>query len=174
MGTYFSAVAGYWGAGIAHFANSEPVAAVAAFEHFLAIERARNCTSMMRPSALAYCAEALLEMGNLDAARERAEEAVSVALSTGYRWDTRPWHALARVSIEVGHAATAKSALDTLHGEIETLGARAYRPFMRELRGNFARRFKAGWNADEELRAAVADFAELGALGHVERLTRKA
>ena len=174
VGTYFSAVAGYWGAGIAHFANSEPIAAVAAFEHFLAIESARNCTSMMRPSALAYCAEALLEMGNLDAARERAEEAVSVALSTGYRWDTRPWHALARVSIEVGHAATAKSALDTMHGEIEALGARAYRPFMRELRGNFARRFKAGWNADEELRAAVADFAELGALGHVERLTRQA
>ena len=125
---------------------------------------------MVKASGLAHYAEALLETEMLDLARERAEEAVSLAVSTGYRWVARPWHALARVAITTGDEPAAKSALNTLNDEIETTGAHAYRPLMHELRAQFARRFDTEWNADAELHAAYTAFAALGASGHIERL----
>ena len=125
---------------------------------------------MVKPMVLASYAEALLKTGAANEARRRAEEAVANAVSTDYRWDARPWYALARISIANGDRVAAKRALTDMQAEIQRTGSLAYRPMMHECRAEYAAAFDDEWQYADEIREAHRLFNELGAEGHVQRV----
>ena len=168
LGTFFSLLVAYGSAGVAFFARGEWNEAIAAFERCLEIER--DTSSMVKPMVLASYAEALLETGAANEARRRAEEAVASAVSTDYRWDARPWYALARISIANGDRVAAKRALTDMQAEIQRTGSLAYRPMMHECRAEYAAAFDDEWQYADEIREAHRLFNELGAEGHVQRV----
>jgi predicted amidophosphoribosyltransferase len=78
---------------------------------------------------------------------------------------------LAQASTALGNRDEALAAFEEAQSLMERTGSVIARPLLHERRAEFAQAFESDWDADAERRLAVDRFRDLGADGHVERIT---
>jgi class 3 adenylate cyclase/tetratricopeptide (TPR) repeat protein len=122
-------------------------------------------------------AEALLQAGDLDAAKEAAERAIAFS-KRSLRANYEAWAhgVLARALLRLEGAparAAAEAALAEAEAVIERVQADVLRPAMLEWRAELAR--AGGDDAAEQrlLNEAREGYRSLGAIGHADRITRQ-
>jgi len=161
--------------GIAHLQREEWDAAVSNLQQELMIAREHRTLLFSEAGSLALLARAYLGRGENPLARATAEHAVTVARERGSRVFECDGHTMvAQVLLRVEGVA-ARSAIDRALGDAERLvaatGASSRAPFIHLHRAELAR-----LNADtesyvRELHTAQRLFADMGAPGHVARVT---
>jgi class 3 adenylate cyclase/tetratricopeptide (TPR) repeat protein len=118
-----------------------------------------------------------LNLGNAEAARATAAEAIESAVTREINMDEiRAQLALARVlSTLEAHAARSEveSAIDRAAGLVQRTGARSLEPFVHEERAKLAAALGNASAAEHELGEARRLFTEMGATGHAARLARE-
>jgi tetratricopeptide (TPR) repeat protein len=112
---------------------------------------------------------ALHELGEVDRARQVGDEAVAQARDALAR-PAELRLRLVRARASRSRPAVANAELDVARRLIEETGARAYAPAILEERAALVPK-RQRWEAI--LREALQQYTELGATGHVERLTRE-
>lgn len=140
----------HWLRGLAHAARSEWQQAIEDEQRSLEIARDRLPGTLLEPLALAQLANAYVGAGQIDRAREAANEAVALAARRGVRFfELIAQLALADVLIAAQVARTsdhpASGAIDQIErtlARIETLieqiGAIGFEPWLHEARGGLA------------------------------------
>ena len=145
-------------------------------EPALALARKHRTFLQMEPEFLATLACVLLESGQREQARARAEEAVRLADKYGTKlFEARAHLTLSRVLLGMSDRSSAKrieSALARAQALIEETGAVAYIPWVHEERAGLARLLGSEEKREHELREAHRLFTEMGATRHAERLTK--
>jgi tetratricopeptide (TPR) repeat protein len=162
----FAYAVAYYELGMYHYTSRDWNPAIDALKHCLDVQT----TALFKPTALAHCAQALLETGDVEKADRYSRAAVDYSLTNGYRWDPEPYFALARVSMARKDCDQAIAALDDFEKQIEDTGARAFLPFLHEGRAEFSQVFESDWSRDRELLEAKRLFEEFGAAGHAQRV----
>ena len=162
--------------GIVHVQREEWDAAVSGLQQELAIAREHRTLLFVEAGTLAMLAQAYLGRGEHGLARSTAEEAVAVARRCGARLFECDGHmTLAQVLLCV-EGATATVAISRELEEAERLiaatGARSRAPFLHLHRAELARLGGDTALYEHELRTARRLFTEVGAPGHVARLTQ--
>jgi adenylate cyclase len=136
----------------------------------------RRVSLMLEALALDRLAEALLGTGDLAGAEARAREALEVARVRRIRMGSRGPLLLARI-VARARGATARAEVEQLLEQslayIEETGARAWVPLLHETRAELERACGDAAAAERELGEAQRLYAEMGATGHAERLTRE-
>ena len=123
--------------GLAHLTRGSHTEAVRAFEEELAIIEEFDANREWEAQDRAFLAEALLECGELERARESAERALDVATAPGREARTQEIDArlaLVRVRIHADHAYRPQADLDLIARLIDSTGALSRRRRLDELR----------------------------------------
>jgi adenylate cyclase len=163
--------------GVALALAGDPHAAV---EHLVrALRTARETRTWLTIEAeiLAHLAEACLSAGDVERARRLAEEAIEIARGRKTPvWEAEAHLALARVLLaRSGAAAKAEieSALATGLSLVQQTHARAYEPYVHELRAELARLDGDTGAHERALSEAHRLFTAIGAMAHAQRLARE-
>ncbi len=125
---------------------------------------------------LARLAEACLGKGDWQRALELSAEAVTRAEGGRRLGSVEAHHARARVLIATSAERDADEIVRLLDGAAEIAdrcGGKVYEPAIRESRAALARAIGRPEEAERELREALRLYAEMGASGHAERLSRE-
>jgi hypothetical protein len=126
---------------------------------------------------LAHLAEAELAIGRSERARELAAEALAIAQTkTGPPSVIPAYLAWIRVELATTDPVEADqigSRLQSAFDLVAETGARRYEPLLRVERATLAERLDDQPGREQELREAARLFAEIGADGHVERLSEQ-
>jgi class 3 adenylate cyclase len=166
-GTAFSRVIAGWGLGMAHGLAGDWRGSVAALEDAVTLARERRTVLIFEPTFVAYLAESYLHAGEPQRARERAEEAVALALQRGTpTLEIDAQLALARVSRSADGLyarGPIEAALERALALIKDTGARGFEPHVRLERAELARLAGDEANRLHELREAQRLFTEMGA-----------
>jgi tetratricopeptide (TPR) repeat protein len=161
--------------GRARLTNGDWPGAREAFER--AVARARELELGLESEA-AYViglAEACARCGEAERAGELAAEAVEIAQRRGTRfWEIEVRIGCARIALEGAEDGlqAVGDHLDRAIALIDETGGEALRPTVLELRAQLAARLGDRQAQAEHLRAARARYEELGADGHVQRLSQ--
>jgi predicted ATPase/class 3 adenylate cyclase len=173
---WFSANA-YRALGLAHQLNGEWNEAIEALEHAQGIVVETRTALHLQPGVQSLLAEAYLETGQPERARESAEEAVRAAKANHARLiECGALLRLARVLLHTeGEAAEERirSTLDELAERIEETGARSHEPLLHVERAELARRLGDQATYRTESGKAHRLFIEIGATAHAERLMQE-
>jgi class 3 adenylate cyclase/tetratricopeptide (TPR) repeat protein len=160
-------------AGLTHATLGRWDEAIAHLELGRELARERGMKVWNQPMLLAALADAYRAVGRLADARATAEAGVDAGRRDGLRpGECRAQLALARVLIAEGAADTAAidAALRRAEALVEQTGARAYLPFIAEVRSELAGALGDDAGAAQGMAEAQRLFTEMGALGHAERL----
>jgi adenylate cyclase len=151
--------------GRAHLLAREWRDAATALEHALQLTRERRTGLTIEGFILSFLAEALLGAGDLDGARERAEEAVAAARRRRTpTFEAAALLARARVAIAAGDASSAAERdLTDAMALINETGAHRFRPLIHVQRAQLARLRGDEPERERELREALRLFSEMGA-----------
>jgi ATP/maltotriose-dependent transcriptional regulator MalT len=153
--------------GIAALLAARPDSAAEDFSLALAEARERRAGLAEEASLLAHLARAHLALGNTQAARQAAGEAVELARRQGARIvEILALLTRAQVVRTTGADAdpgTARPDLDAALALVHETGAVAYEPFIREELGRLC-------GDESELREATRLYEGMGASGHAQRL----
>jgi tetratricopeptide (TPR) repeat protein len=125
---------------------------------------------------LARLAEACLGKGNHQRALELSAEAVTRAEGGRRLGSVEAHHAHARVLIATSAERDADEIIRLLDRAAEIAdrcGGKVYEPAIHESRAALARALGRPGEAERELREALRLYAEMGASGHAERLSRE-
>jgi class 3 adenylate cyclase len=162
--------------GMALLLDREWAQAVETLERLLADIQARQVGRFIEPLTLDRLAEALLGTGDLVAAEARAREVREIAHTRGSRHGYRGPLLLARI-VARARGVTARAEVEQLLEEsvayLEETGARAWVPLLHEARAELERACGDTAAEKRELHEAQRLYAEMGATGHAERLTRE-
>jgi hypothetical protein len=82
-------------------------------------------------------------------------------------------HTRVVLAIEGPPSGAFEQALQEAETVVEETAARAYLPFLHEIRAERANRLGDAGTRERELREAERVFREMGAAGHADRLTRE-
>jgi tetratricopeptide (TPR) repeat protein len=162
----------YRALGRAYLVNEQLEEARAALEHALALApgaRAQNAT------ALSNLAEACAGLGDTARAREAAAEAIAIAKREDVRLPFIPL-SLARVLRSADGLAAERqieAALESALQLVAETGARVFEPQVHEERAGLARLRGDEATRERELCEARRLYSEMGATGHVQRLSRE-
>lgn len=173
---FFQAVA-YRSLGLAHVLNEEWDEARAVLERALEGVRSSRTALYLEGGILALLAHAALGLGDADAARERAAEAVAA----GQKSHARIGECQARLvhihvlleTVGPDAAPTIEAELRTLEALIEETGGVSYEPFVHLERAELAERLGDVATRERALDLALERFRAFGAAGHVEALLRE-
>jgi tetratricopeptide (TPR) repeat protein len=173
-GSHLAIVMGLQAVGRAHLLHESWADCAAALERCLAQMREHDTGRLFEPLALAWLAEARIELGDVDAARTTAEEAVEL----GRRRKTPIMEAgahmaIARVLLARGDAGAAEeieAELDRAATLFADCGAAGLAPTVPVERAALARLCGDEEARERHLREAHRLFSEVGATGHVRRL----
>ncbi|MDJ0817096.1 MAG: adenylate/guanylate cyclase domain-containing protein [Desulfobacterales bacterium] len=127
-------------------------------------------------SYLAYLAEALTGIGELEQAQSVAEEAVEVARRKETRfWELQSQITLAKVFLALNHAqyhTRIVAALERAEKLIETTGGEVMRPVVLECRAELAEKLGNTGENHNMLQESLRLYQTMGAYGHAERLQK--
>jgi adenylate cyclase len=163
--------------GVAQLLHEEWQEAIDALEQALEIARSRRTRLDIEALMLANLARAYLGVGQVDKARQTAEDAVEAARQRG-----KPSHeiqaqlSLARVlltSVGAEGRPAIEEALTRALELVEATGAKALEPQILVERAELARLLEDEATRKLQLREAHRLFAEMGATGHAKRLGKK-
>ncbi len=122
---------------------------------------------------LASLAHAYVEIGEPERAKETAERALVLVTERGSKiQELENVVALARAEVALGHDGAVDPLLTRGEALIGEMGAEAFRPHLREIQAERARRLgdRVEWQA--QLAEAQRLFGETGATGHAARVAR--
>ena len=173
VGSPFAQAFAYHALGRVRLAAKDSPAALEAFEQAQALPLSGD----FEPIHLALLAEARLGVGDVEVARATAVRAIRVAQERGTRgWEVRAHLAHARV-LRALDGVSAKAAIEACLARAEALiaetGARAQLPFLIEEHADLAMDLGDPRESVRLLREAQRAFAEMGAAGHAERISRQ-
>ena len=158
----------------AHALRGEWQEAARLFEEAIALANEHRIQLGREGRELASLAQAYVEIGEPERAKETAERAIALVQQRGSKIEEiENLVALARAEVALGH----DDAVDPLLARVEALIAKtralAFRPHLAEIRAERARRRgdQAGWRA--QLAEAYRLFTETGATGHAARVARR-
>jgi ATP/maltotriose-dependent transcriptional regulator MalT len=169
-GTPYSIVLGSTALAETELIDGDVESAAKRLEQSLRIIEERRSGGVIRGVALAGCARALLAQGRIDAARDRASEAVEFARSHHLGWNLGPWLTWVSALVASGDERGARDALGEAQQWIDETGAVIYQPHWHECCAAFHERFGDAAAQREELRKAHELFAQLGATDFAARL----
>jgi tetratricopeptide (TPR) repeat protein len=163
--------------GMARLLHEEWQEAIDGLEQALEIARSRRTRLEAEAVLLANLAQAYLGAGQVDRARQTAEEAVQAARQRGApSQEMQAQLSLARVLL-ANDGDNARHAIEeelTRALElVEETGAKAYEPQILEGRSDLARLLGDEATCEHELREAHRLFVEMGAMGHAKRLAKE-
>ena len=163
--------------GAAHLAEGRWDDALEALERALALIRETSTGRFREPQVLARLAEAHLGRGELERARERAQEARDLARARLARVsEIEVELVLARVALRASGARAhdeVEAALARAEGLVEETEARGLAPWILEVRAELARALGDATAAEHHLREAHRLYTEMGASGHAARLAEE-
>jgi tetratricopeptide (TPR) repeat protein len=143
------------------------------FEEGLALANEQRVYLENEGDELAALAHVYVELGEPARAKETAERALVLVQEQGSKiYELENVVALARAEVTLGHDDAVDPLLAHAEALIGTMGARAFRPHLVEIRAERVRRRgdEAGWRA--QLAEAQRLFTETGATGHAKRVAR--
>jgi adenylate cyclase len=157
------------GVAVNHVHRAEWKAAIAAADDALDVCRSRRVPAPSAALLLATRARARIGLGDLEAARADASEAISVAVRCG----TRYYEVVARLALARAilaepcptETALADAELDRAQAIVESLGLRALTPQIHRVRADVAAAVGDTAAAVAALRTAHQLFVEIGASG---------
>jgi class 3 adenylate cyclase/tetratricopeptide (TPR) repeat protein len=175
MGSPFSQAIASRVLGATKLLTGQPKEALEAFQYSLDLLRSSQTGFEQEATVLANLSSAHLELGDAREARRMAEEAIELAVGRGQRHSEMLGQIALASSLSAADGREtrrgAEAALDRASTLIEETGAQVYVPQIEEVRGRLAR---ARGDADacvSHLREAQRIYAEIGADGHVQRLS---
>jgi adenylate cyclase len=140
-----------------------------------ALEQLGRVERFQAGMAAELLAEGLLQAGDAEAARSAAEEAIALCRrSERSHYEAAAHGILARALLRSEGAAAreaAEAALDAAAALIERTGARLLLPSLSEWRAELAAAWGDEATQERELHEAHRLFAEMGAIGHAQRLS---
>ncbi len=162
---FFRAVA-YRSLAVAHGLNGNWSESRELLETYLPEVQRGGSAHQFEAVHLAHLAEALLNLGELDMARERAEQALQSALDSHSRtWECQARWILTRILRSLGQTQQALRQLDALDDLIQTTGAISFQPFAlrerAELVGDDTQQGELRAQAERLFEAMGADIATL-------------
>jgi hypothetical protein len=125
---------------------------------------------------LAWLAEAELGRGEIERASALAREAIASAQARPPQFEIDVWLAHARIQLRAsgaGARADVEEALARAEALIRRTQAAALAPPLQLARAELARSLGDASGAQRHLREAQRLYAEMGAAGHAERLSRE-
>jgi tetratricopeptide (TPR) repeat protein len=174
-GLHHIEVSAYWHLGAVHLLSAAWDDAALALERGLAIVREAHSGAFYETEILERLAEAYAGRGEMEHARQTAEEAISLARQRRMSYREASAHlAMARVlSRADAPSAAIEEHLARASTLVEETGARIFEPAILEERARLSLRAGDRQGFDRDLRAAQRLFAEMGATGHAERLAKE-
>ena len=161
--------------GLAHMLEGHPDEAVATLDEAIALVRDLNTQRTYLPQVLGVLSEAHTVGGRFDEARRVAEQAVAITAAGGYAtYGVLAYNALARALLagnDEAPAAGVAAALDAADELVSLYDIGVFRPQVRELRAEVARRAGRDEEAAHLTAEALALYREIGAAGHEARLS---
>ena len=164
--------------GQAHLLKERWSDAVEVLARALALLREDSSSIGREPAYLTSLAEACLGAGDLDRAREAADQAVTVARQrrTGPVWEIAALLTRARVRLATDGrvaASDVEKALRDAMALVDETDARAYAPFIHVERANVARLVGDETARRHELREAHRLFTAMGAMARAEQVAKE-
>jgi tetratricopeptide (TPR) repeat protein len=160
--------------GAAHLAEGRWDDALEALGRSLAQIRETSTGRLREVPVLCWIAEARLGRGEVERARELAQEARELArVRVARAAEIEAALALARVALRAGGAAAGdevRCALARADALVEETQARGFTPGILEVRAELARMLGDASAAERHLREAHRLYGEMGASGHAARL----
>jgi adenylate cyclase len=176
-GSAISRTSAYWGLGLGSAIRGEWQDAKDAFERSLSLMRKNRAALFTEPGNLTNLAWANLELGEIDRARERIEEALNLFRGRGIKSEEP--HAFvikARILLrsEGGKArGDIEAALATAESIVRETGGRLWAPRICEARAELAHLLGDDAGRARELRKALELYREMNAEGHIERIEKE-
>jgi class 3 adenylate cyclase/tetratricopeptide (TPR) repeat protein len=162
--------------GAAHFLRGEWAQGAEAFEGSVIGPADRSILAVDEGARLAYLAVALCEMGEVEGAKSKAQEAILLCQKQGTKYEELlGWLALGWVLVR-GEKGRAKAEFDRVVGHASELAretsAEIVRPLLCFERAELARLNGDAESRERELREAHRLLVGMGATGHAERIGR--
>jgi tetratricopeptide (TPR) repeat protein len=160
--------------GLAHLLRGEPREAVELLELSDRFRRERQTGLYAGPAEIADLAAANLAVGEVERARALADEALAFAERGGAWMRGARVHLVRAQILRESEGRAARDEIEATLARADALirekGARAWAPFVLEERARLAESLGDAASAGRHLRDAHRLFADLGAVGHAERL----
>jgi len=177
VGNAFAGVIARWGLGTAHGLAEDWPASIATLESGVTLARERRAVLIFEPAMLACLAGAYLRVGDVEFARARAEEAVTLAQQR----ETPTQEIEAQVAVALVHrhvkGLTARpaieAALERALALVRGTGARGFEPHICLERAALARLSGDEAAHQRELREAHRLFLEIGAPIRAEQVAKE-
>jgi tetratricopeptide (TPR) repeat protein len=157
----------------AHSLRGEWTDAVRLFEETIALSNEHRVYLEDEGHNLASLADAYVQVGEPQRAKETAGRAIILAREQGSTFhELENLVVLARAEVALGHDDAVDPLLEHAETLISAMGALAFHPHLAEIRAERARRKGDGEKWRVELAQAQRLFTDTGATGHAARVTR--